>query len=112
VIRVNIQRDDTDGSIQEFTLSGHAEFAESGKDLVCAAVSGISFGAINAIDALLNIQLTIKTNEKDGFLHCTVPRSLETAVYEKVQLLLEGMIVALQSIASEYGAYITINDRR
>jgi uncharacterized protein YsxB (DUF464 family) len=110
VIKVSIKRDDTDGVIQEFTLSGHAEFAESGKDLVCAAVSGIAFGVINAIEALLNIQLMINTDEKNGFLQCIVPTSIEPAVHEKVQLLLEGMVVALQSIASEYGAYITIND--
>jgi uncharacterized protein YsxB (DUF464 family) len=110
VIKLTIIRNDVDGFIEEFTLSGHAEFAEPGKDLVCAAVSGISFGTINAIETLLNIKLTIKMNEKNGFLHCIAPQKQENAVHEKAQLLLEGMVVSLQSIASEYGKYITIYD--
>lgn len=110
MIKVTIIRNQIDGYIEEFTLSGHAEFAESGKDLVCAAVSGISFGTINAVETLLNIKLTIKMNEQTGFLHCIAPREQENAVHEKVQLLLEGMVVSLQSIASEYGKYITITD--
>ena len=33
-------------------VSGHAEFGEFGKDLVCASVSSIMFGFMNALDAL------------------------------------------------------------
>ena len=34
---------------QEVTISGHAMFAPKGQDLVCAAVTGITFGAANYI---------------------------------------------------------------
>ena len=33
-------------------VSGHAEFGEYGKDLVCASVSSIMFGFMNTLDAL------------------------------------------------------------
>lgn len=112
MIKISIIRNDADGNIEGFTLSGHAEFAEPGKDIVCAAVSGISFGTINAIETLLNIKLLIEMNEQSGFLHCIVPKEQEITVQEKVQLLLEGMVVSLQSVASEYGKYMTIIDVR
>ncbi|MBP5279006.1 MAG: ribosomal-processing cysteine protease Prp [Erysipelotrichaceae bacterium] len=33
-------------------VSGHAEYGEYGKDLICASVSSIMFGFMNALDAL------------------------------------------------------------
>ena len=40
-------------------IKGHAEFDDSGKDLVCASVSSIAFGFMNALDAL-NEKVEIK----------------------------------------------------
>ena len=33
-------------------VSGHAEYGAYGKDLICASVSSIMFGFMNALDAL------------------------------------------------------------
>ena len=109
MIKVTISRHKTNGTIISFSMSGHAGYADPGQDIVCAAASGISFGTINAIDQLLNTKLHIEMDEKTGFLHCVVPTTLETSTQEKVQLLLEGMLVSLESVASEYGQYITIS---
>ena len=51
MIKVTINRTES-GLIQSFTMSGHADFAEHGQDIVCAGVSAVSFGAVNAIMAL------------------------------------------------------------
>ena len=40
-------------------VSGHAEYDESGRDLICASVSSIVFGFMNALDAL-NEDIEIK----------------------------------------------------
>lgn len=39
-------------SIKSIEILGHAEFAQYGKDIVCAAISSISIGLLNAIDVL------------------------------------------------------------
>ena len=41
-----------DSSITELEVKGHAESAEYGKDLVCAGVSSITTGLLNALDSL------------------------------------------------------------
>lgn len=97
------------GFISEFTISGHAEFADPGEDLVCAGISAISFGMINAVYELLHVELTIEMEQKTGFLHCVVPEQENEQTHEKIQLLLEAMVVSLESVASEYGEYVTIN---
>jgi uncharacterized protein YsxB (DUF464 family) len=89
-------------------MDGHAEFAEYGQDIVCAGASAVSFGAINAIMALTQVEPVIKQS-KSGMLECIIPKSLPEDQDHKVQLLLQGMIVSLQTIEQEYGEYIKIN---
>lgn len=48
MIRVRIKRK-KNGNISSFQMSGHAEFAEYGQDIVCAGASAVSFGTVNAI---------------------------------------------------------------
>ena len=42
--------------ITSLEISGRAGSAEGGKDLVCAAVSGITFGLLNALDELTDVK--------------------------------------------------------
>lgn len=94
--------------IDAFTLDGHAGFAQKGEDIVCAAVSALTFGTINAIEHLLNLPLSIQTKENDGFLHCVVPDLEDKATQEKVQLLLEAMVLSLQAVEADYGDYVQL----
>ena len=44
-------------------VSGHAEYGAYGKDLICASVSSIMFGFMNALDALEeNVQISQSEN--------------------------------------------------
>lgn len=92
--------------IMSFTMSGHAESGPYGHDLVCAGISAVSFGTVNAIEELCGVQLPVEV-EDNGFLCCSIPDSAEETD-RKVQLLLEGMVVSIQSIVQEYGEYIQL----
>ncbi|MFE7063066.1 ribosomal-processing cysteine protease Prp [Bacillus haimaensis] len=107
MIKVTIKRNDQQ-AIDSFTITGHANFAKKGSDIVCAGVSAVSFGAVNSIISLLSVTPQIEQGA-DGFLRCTVPRDLEESTKEKVQLLLESMVVSLETIERDYGNYITIS---
>ena len=41
-----------DGTYLSLDVAGHAEYGEYGKDLICASVSSIMFGFMNALDEL------------------------------------------------------------
>ncbi|WP_332689478.1 ribosomal-processing cysteine protease Prp [Halalkalibacter lacteus] len=109
MITVVITRNDM-SDIVSFTMSGHADSGPHGHDLVCAGASAVSFGSVNAITALCKVELEVEMEKDGGFLRCYVPSSLDDVTFEKVQLLLEGMIVSLESIAEEYSSYIQVND--
>ena len=108
MVRVKIRRNEHN-EIESFTISGHANFAKKGSDIVCAGVSAVSFGAVNAIISLTGITPTIEQGA-DGFLHCLIPTDLDESTKEKIQLLLEGMLVSLETIERDYKKYITISN--
>ncbi|TAA69188.1 ribosomal-processing cysteine protease Prp [Planococcus salinarum] len=105
MIQVKIK--ETSGRISSFEMSGHADFAEHGQDLVCAGASAVSFGAVNAIMELTGIEPQISQSES-GYLQVGFPDDLDEKTDGQVQLLVRGMIVSLKTIEQDYGEYIKI----
>ncbi|MFC5402079.1 ribosomal-processing cysteine protease Prp [Cohnella soli] len=105
MIKVTIVRDDRKAIIR-FTVSGHAFYDDPGKDIVCAGVSAVTVGAVNAIEKLTGLEPDAFS--KSGLLEAKAPRSEDPAKDAQVQLLLEGMVVALESIADSYGKHVKI----
>ncbi|MFF2447707.1 ribosomal-processing cysteine protease Prp [Neobacillus sp. NPDC058068] len=99
------------GLIQSFEISGHALFEDRGKDIVCAGVSAVSVGAINAVHELTGITPDLE-HRADGFLRCVVPEELPEDTNEKIQLILEAMAVSLRSIEEQYGKHIKITFKK
>ncbi|MBN2984842.1 MULTISPECIES: ribosomal-processing cysteine protease Prp [Cohnella] len=108
MITVNIFRK-ADGRIERFAVTGHAKYADPGRDIVCAGVSAVTIGAVNAIEKLTG--LVPDAEVVSGFLSATAPAGEDEERNGQVQLLLEGMLVALQSIADEYGKYVKIKEK-
>ncbi|WP_033543473.1 ribosomal-processing cysteine protease Prp [Planococcus sp. CAU13] len=98
---------ETSGRISAFEMSGHADFAEHGQDLVCAGASAVSFGAVNAIMELTGIEPHIEQSES-GYLQVGFPDDLDEKTDGQVQLLVRSMIVSLKTIEQDYGEYINI----
>ncbi|MGM9923776.1 MAG: ribosomal-processing cysteine protease Prp [Bacillus sp. (in: firmicutes)] len=106
---ITVKFDYTNGKIHSFTMSGHANFAKRGSDIVCAGASAVSFGTVNSIMALTDVEPIIDTAGNGGYLYCEIPSDISADSQEKVQLLLEGMLVSLQTIERDYKKYIKIN---
>lgn len=109
MIKIDVNRN-RKGQITRFTMKGHANSGPHGFDLVCAGVSAVAFGALNAIEVLADVSLDIHQKEDGGFLNCLCPDDLPESRQDKVQLLLEAMLVSLRTIEMSYGQYIKIND--
>ncbi|KSU83778.1 ribosomal-processing cysteine protease Prp [Fictibacillus enclensis] len=111
MIKVTIYRDERK-SITSFSMSGHADSGPYGQDLVCAGASAVSFGAINAVEVLCSVTPDVETHEDGGYLIFRTPDHLEDHIHEKVQLLLEGMVVSLQTIENDYGRFISLQEKQ
>lgn len=109
MIRVTIKRR-PDDRIESFRVKGHAFYNDPGKDIVCAGVSAVTVGTVNSVEVVAGVEL--KAIMKHGLLDVKVPEHLNEAELEKVQLLLESMVVMLKSIEQSYGAYIAMQDTK
>lgn len=105
MITVKVKKEQS-GRIQSFEMSGHANFAEHGKDLVCAAASAVSFGAVNAVIALTGETPEIQQGTDGGYLKVVLP--YRTKKETDMQLIVKAMIVSLQTIEKDYGQHIKI----
>ena len=84
----------------KITISGHSGYEESGKDIVCAAVSSTVITSINAILSIDNT--SIKVFEGDE-------RSIEILKdIDVVNILLKNMINMLMELEDDYKDYITV----
>jgi len=106
MITVKIERGA--GRIRKFTVSGHARYDDPGKDIVCAGVSAVTVGAVNAIEKLTGI--VPKTRMRGGWLSAEVPESGDKVLDIQTQWLLEGMVVSLETITTAYAKYVQIQD--
>lgn len=109
MIRVEIIKSQKDERILQITVEGHAYFDEPGKDIVCAAVSALTIGAINSTEKLLKIDLKPEQSQKNGgYLNWEVPIIGDDQTDDRLQLLMEAMIESLKSIEEDYNRYLRI----
>ena len=94
-----IIRKDKNGNYSDFSVSGHAGFAQavnSDKDLVCASVSVLVINTINALEKLTDIGMKVDSDEKKGVIECKfsdIPNDSEKVL----------VVLGISSIESEYG---------
>ncbi|WP_044640548.1 ribosomal-processing cysteine protease Prp [Risungbinella massiliensis] len=106
MIRITVERD-RDGSVSRVTVKGHANYGEHGRDLVCAAVSGITIGMANAIEQLTDTTLH-QPDDGEGKVDLRIPEDVEETTHQKLTLLLEATFLALKNVADEYPAYVSL----
>ena len=87
------------GLIQELLVRGHAGYAESGKDLVCAGVSCIMYGTYNALVELSKDGFSYKLNE--GYFKIDTDKT-DTIT----QTVLKTALVQLETMHTSYADYI------
>ena len=84
-----------------FTCMGHAGFDQSGKDIVCAAISVLVINTINSIEELAAEEIIVDADETAGTIECHFPNEIN----EKTKLLMASMVLGLKGIEHDYGNY-------
>ena len=110
MIKVEIYRNKNQ-KISGFTLKGHADYAQSGLDIVCSAASLLVFNTINSIERFTEENIQYGLEENGGYLTCTLPDIKKGKESHDAALLLDTMVFGLKSLEEEYGKYIHITDK-
>ena len=92
-------RKDQNGAYRQVICSGHAGYANAGKDIVCASVSVLVINTINALEELAGEFFEVTTSEDDGYICCDFQNPLQ----DRSVFLLDAMVYGLENIQKEYG---------
>lgn len=103
MITIHMQRD-AQGRYNGYLVQGHAEFADAGTDIVCAAVSGITLTAALGLRDVLACPGTYEN--QPGTMHV----ALQVAATAETQAVLATMVAGLREIAAQYPDYLEITE--
>ena len=92
--------------ITGFSVSGHSGYAESGADIVCAAVSAIVTMAEATINDVCGAKAKVRVKEDGARVTLTLPASCDEE--DTVQAVLAGMMLTLVSMRDDYPDYIEV----
>ena len=87
--------------IKGFEISGHAMFAESGKDVVCAAVSSAAYMAANTITEVIGVNAETEAGKAKM-------RVMLKQTDEKAETVLKGLVLHLTELSKQYPENIKI----
>ncbi len=90
-----------ENKVSSILITGHANQNDYGKDIVCAGVSTIVYGSINALD--IHQKSNFKFDLKDGY---TLIEILSNN--DQIQLMLDMMLIQLKTLEEAYPKFIQI----
>lgn len=104
---INISVSFKDDHIIRMTVKGHAQSTHKGEDLVCASVSSITTGALNALDILVHDACELKlTKGNDPVIDIIVKEGQNT----DVQQILKAVLIQLKTLEETQGKYVHIQE--
>ena len=92
--------------ITGFSVSGHSGYAESGSDIICAAISAVVTMAEATINDVCGAKAKVRVKDADARVSLTLPASCDEE--ESVQAVLAGMLLTLCSLRDDYPDYIEV----
>ena len=90
-----------DERITGFSVSGHSGYAESGSDIVCAAISAVVTMAEATINDVCGAKAKVRVKDgENNRITLTLPASCDEE--DSVQAVLTGMMLTLCSLRDDY----------
>jgi uncharacterized protein YsxB (DUF464 family) len=109
MIRIRVKQNQA--FVEQIQVTGHANFAEHGMDIVCAAVSAVTIGMVNAMEQITGV-IVHQADDGEGKVDCRIPEDLPAEVHSKLGLLMEAMDLSLKGIADAYPDYVQYKQNR
>lgn len=103
MIRIAIKQ--SAGIILDLHVSGHAQSGKSGHDLVCAGVSSVATGILNACSILAEDSCFLELQDSPkAMIHIQVKNQNDSTL----QIILKTAVIQMETIKNRYTQYINI----
>lgn len=86
-----------------FAIKGHANFDQHGYDIVCAAVSILSYTAVNTLD-YYEVDFDFFDDENEMKVSLKNPN-------EKSEIILNNFEIGIKTLLTNYNEYVNLNYR-
>ena len=93
-------------------MSGHADFAEHGRDIVCAAASSLATTCVNALETVANVICQVDLDEEQGYLKAMLPKNLSKEQSHDATVILHSFRQGISDLAEGNPKYITLKEMR
>ena len=100
-----------EGRIVGFESEGHAGYAESGHDIVCAAVSALLITCANGLESVAHVTPSVRQNDDAGYLKAELPDRLDEAQLHDAGIVLAVAEQGLQAIAQQYPGFLRVSTK-
>ena len=94
--------------ITGFDSQGHSGYAESGSDIVCAAITSAVRLTECAINDVLGLEAAVKVRQKDAYLSLKLPAKLGQTAESTCQTLMTALMVHFAQLHEEYPDHIIV----
>lgn len=98
-------------NIMRYIIDGHANYANKGEDIVCAAVSVLAQTTLMSLKEVIKIKenkLNYHIDNEKGYLKVELLPDISEDKLRDAQIVLKTLIVGLESIIIGYPEYITL----
>ena len=89
---------------RKILCQGHAGYAKSGEDIVCAAVSILVINTLNAIERFTETDYDLESDGETGYIEAV----FEPNMTREARLLLDAMVMGLEEISRQYQSHISL----
>lgn len=94
-----------------FECSGHAGYADPGKDIVCSAVSCLMITIANSIEENVKDKVNISVNEKTTCITIEMPTILDNKASNELIVLSKTLYLGITQVKEEYEhKYISVKE--
>ena len=102
---IKIQINKTNNKYSSLLVSGHSNYDEHGKDIVCAGVSAVVTGGLNALIIENKNKISYRVN--DGYVNVDVLDIDD----DNLQKIMDVIIIQLKTIEESYKKNIKIYEK-
>lgn len=106
MIKIDVQKNND--KVVYFKIEGHANSAEYGEDIICAAVSSAGQMTLNGMLEILNMK-NLDYRETEGLIECSLKFSeMPESETEKSSVLIDSMVSYLKAVAENYPRFVKL----
>lgn len=105
---VHVKFSTSKGKFVGVECEGHAEYADAGDDIVCAALSSVVQTAVLGIMRLIGVNIGYEVDEKRGYLKAILPKQLSPEEEHDADLILRTAYLGVSDLYENFSDFISL----